>query len=741
MSAAVDVFLSAAEEDAAVSTEVMEALSASGITCFSGASARLSGEALAALETGRSVVFVLSAAANAAPDVVRELERAAARGIPIISYAIEDVSPSPSIAYFTATVPPIPAWSGDRQRALRTLEEAARRTLTESAATPERPAFHGTRYSRVSYAEARGLQIVIAALLAISACVNVYALYRDTGFLSALFQGRQEASAVTAENHLGWTAMASSLGVWAVIVSSILVFRRARLNLLSFFGSVQTTASEIVWRPIMPIANAFWMPRIARDLRRSSDAGEASGAQDWPLARYWSLAFLCAYLLVGMRDTLLRMAPQRSGWILGVSTVLGAFQILSTVLTYAVLAQVLDRVRAKQRSRHIPPASSEARTPDTGRSVRLQPDPCAATLDAPPTSPDVLVFFAAGDDTIAGRMASVLEEQQRRCWTPNPAAKASALEANDVAAFAAVFVVVSRASHASGVIAELVRSALAGAAPVIPFVVEPPPSGSTLGHYIRSLHWIDGATGPGALRSEQVRTVLGSTRVGAGAASVTMTPVADGIFSRLQPAAVDAAHYRPPKAVRATARTLAIGQVAAASLLGIIALGIALVPEDTPLEAPLGLSLFLAIASLPAWCAFLVWIRQAHRNARALQVPALGSSAWLLVQAAVPGLSLALGGRAIGRLWAAMRRSDESESESTAVTRFQVAWTAAGIVWTVSAIASAMLGAQGSIVIAMLVGALQCVATVVRGVLRARIIKDVESRLDARARRGWQIRE
>jgi len=728
MSAAVDVFLSAAEEDAAVSTELMEALGASGITCFSAASDRLSGEALTALETGRSVVFVLSSAANTAPDVVRELERAAARGIPIISYAIEDVSPSPSIAYFTATVPPIPAWSGDRQRALRILEEAARRALTESAATPERPAFHGTRYSRVSYVEARGLQIGIAAVLAISACVNVYALYRDAGFLWALFQGRQEASAVTAENHLGWTAMASSLGVWAVIVSSILVFRRARLNLLSFFGRVRTTASEIVWRPIMPIANAFWMPRIARDLRRSSDAGEASRAQDWPLARYWGLAFLCAYLLVGIRDTLLRTAPQRSGWILGVSTAHDAFQIASTVLTYTVLAQVLDGVRAKQRSRPIPQPSLEARIPGTN----------AVAVDAP-TSPDVLVFFAAGDETIAGRVAGVLEEQRCRCWTPSAAAKTSPLDAHDVAAFAAVFVVVSRASHASGVIAELVRSALAGAAPVIPFVVEPPPSGSTLGHYIRSLHWIDGAAGPGALRSEQVRTVLSSTRVGAGAASVTKTPVADGIFSRLLPTTGDAARYRPPKALRATARTLAMGQVAAASFLGIIALAIALVPEDTPLEAPLGLSLSLAIASLPAWCAFLVWIRQAHSHARALHVAGLGSSAWLLVQVAVPGVSLVIGGRAIGRLWAAMRRSDESESGSTAVTLFQAAWTAAGIVWIVSAIASAMLGAQGSIVIAMLVGALQCVATAVRGVLRARIIKDVGSRLDARGRREWQL--
>jgi hypothetical protein len=104
-------------------------------------------------------------------------------------------------------------------------------------------------------------------------------------------------------------------------------------------------------------------------------------------------------------------------------------------------------------------------------------------------------------------------------------------------------------------------------------------------------------------------------------------------------------------------------------------------------------------------------------TARALQVPDLGASAWLLIQVGVPGMSLVLGGRAIGRLWAAMHQSDESEHGGTeAATRFQVAWTAAGIVWTASAIASALLGAQGSIVIVMLVGALQCLATVVRGV-------------------------
>ncbi len=174
-----------------------------GSRVLSGASDRSSSEELTALETARSVVLVLSAAANAAPDVVRELERAAARGIPIIPYATEDVSPSPSIAYFTATVPPIPAWSGDRQRMRASLVEAVKRALTASVATPARSASHGTRYSRASYADARGLQIGVGILLVISAvCERVRVLSRR-GLPVERLRGEQSTPAVTAQRPSG----------------------------------------------------------------------------------------------------------------------------------------------------------------------------------------------------------------------------------------------------------------------------------------------------------------------------------------------------------------------------------------------------------------------------------------------------------------------------------------------------------------------------------------------------------
>jgi hypothetical protein len=55
----------------------------------------------------------------------------------------------------------------------------------------------------------------------------------------------------------------------------------------------------------------------------------------------------------------------------------------------------------------------------------------------------------------------------------------------------------------------------------------------------------------------------------------------------------------------------------------------------------------------------------------------------------------------------------------------------------VSTIASVVLGAQGAMAIAMSVSTVLCLATVVRGVLRARVIKDASTRLDALARREW----
>jgi hypothetical protein len=164
-----------------------------------------------------------------------------------------------------------------------------------------------------------------------------------------------------------------------------------------------------------------------------------------------------------------------------------------------------------------------------------------------------------------------------------------------------------------------------------------------------------------------------------------------------------------------------------------MAIAIALSPENTDPSAPFGLTIALVAASVPAWCAFLLWLWRTDRNARRLRIMDLESRLWLLCRAALPGLSLVLGGQAIGRLWRAVRHTEHERGWADAVTRFQISWTAAGFAWTAAAVTSAILGARGWIVVAMLVAVVQSVATIVRGVLRYRIVRDIGSRLDARA--------
>ncbi len=718
--AVVDVYLSAARENSAAATELAQALIAAGVSCFSGVSERPVAETLSALENSRTLVFVLSTAANTAPDVVRELERAAGRGIPIITYAIEDVSPSPSIAYFTEAIPPIAAWSvEDRQRMIHILVDAARRALTESTPAPKRGVSTPSRYSRATYRDPGGVQRGVAVLMAISAGLNAYALYRDGSYVMAWLLG-EPSSAATAEDYFGAMRYASAFGLWTVAASAILMLRRARLNLLSVFAHVRTTSSEIAWRPLVPFANAFWLAQMASGLRDDSDSGAAIEPRRWMLARYWAVAFLCAYSIGGLRDGLIAVVSQSVGVIVVLSVLLDVSQIVSAVLTYVVLSQLIDRVR--RRTRRAPePSSSSA-----GSSV--QPVRAATTaIDS-----EVLVISAAADEAIARNVAKALEDLRCRCWTliPTPG---TTLSAHQLAGFDAVLVVVSRASHSSAPITELVRCALAGAAPVLPFVMEAPPTGTALGHYIRSLHWIDGSVSTAGLRSERARTAFTSRRTNPGSGSGTAVLVDEALFARLHGVAGQEGGYRRAPALRATATVLAIVQVAAAALFGIIAFAIALSPEDTDPSAPFGLTIALVGASVPAWCAFLLWLGSAHRNARRLRIVDLESRMWLLCRAAVPGLSLLLGGQAIGRLWRAVRHAGHERSWADPVMRFQISWTAAGFAWTAAAVTGAILGARGWIVAAMLAAVVQSVATIVRGVVRYRIVRDIGSRLDARA--------
>ncbi len=100
-----DVFVSYATDDKATADAVVATLEQRQIRCWVAPRDIPPGKDYAqalvqAINGSRVLVLVFSAKANASPHVIREIERAASRGIPILPLRIEDVPPSESMEYF-----------------------------------------------------------------------------------------------------------------------------------------------------------------------------------------------------------------------------------------------------------------------------------------------------------------------------------------------------------------------------------------------------------------------------------------------------------------------------------------------------------------------------------------------------------------------------------------------------------------------------------------------------------------
>jgi len=100
-----DVFISYSSKDKPIADAVCATLEGSKIRCWIAPRDVLPGvpygEALInALNQSRLLVLVFSADANNSPQVMREVERAVNKNIPIIPFRIENVLPSKSMEFF-----------------------------------------------------------------------------------------------------------------------------------------------------------------------------------------------------------------------------------------------------------------------------------------------------------------------------------------------------------------------------------------------------------------------------------------------------------------------------------------------------------------------------------------------------------------------------------------------------------------------------------------------------------------
>lgn len=137
-----DVFISHSATEKAVAGALCAGLEAKGIRCWIAPRDVLAGvpygEAIIeAIAEARVMILVLSSGSNNSAQVMREVERAVSRGLPIIPFRIENVSPSGSLEYFLAGTHWLDAFTLPLENHIEQLTEATQRLLGRISA-PER---------------------------------------------------------------------------------------------------------------------------------------------------------------------------------------------------------------------------------------------------------------------------------------------------------------------------------------------------------------------------------------------------------------------------------------------------------------------------------------------------------------------------------------------------------------------------------------------------------------------------
>jgi hypothetical protein len=137
-----DAFISYSSLDKATADATCAALEAAGIRCWIAPRDIVPGaewgEAIIlGINQCRVLILIFSAHANDSPQIRREVERAVSKGVPIIPFRIEDITPTRSLEYFIGTVHWLDALTPPLEAHLRRLSETVK-TLLQISPTPPR---------------------------------------------------------------------------------------------------------------------------------------------------------------------------------------------------------------------------------------------------------------------------------------------------------------------------------------------------------------------------------------------------------------------------------------------------------------------------------------------------------------------------------------------------------------------------------------------------------------------------
>ncbi|HEY7269908.1 MAG TPA: toll/interleukin-1 receptor domain-containing protein, partial [Dehalococcoidia bacterium] len=129
-----DVFLSYSSKDKTVADAACATLESHAIRCWIAPrdivpGSDWGGAIVDAIQGARLMVLIFSSNANESQQIKREVERAVAKGIPIIPFRIEDVLPSRNLEYFLSTPHWLDALSPPLERHLEYLSSTIRLLL------------------------------------------------------------------------------------------------------------------------------------------------------------------------------------------------------------------------------------------------------------------------------------------------------------------------------------------------------------------------------------------------------------------------------------------------------------------------------------------------------------------------------------------------------------------------------------------------------------------------------------
>ncbi len=142
-----DVFISYSSRDVLTATAICKALEGAGVACWIAPRNILPGQTwseaiIDGLNDSQVMVLLYSAASNASPQVLREVERAVSKRLGLLAFRVEDVSPSKAMEYLISVSHWHDATTGPLETHLQKMVESVHALLATRGepATPVMPA-------------------------------------------------------------------------------------------------------------------------------------------------------------------------------------------------------------------------------------------------------------------------------------------------------------------------------------------------------------------------------------------------------------------------------------------------------------------------------------------------------------------------------------------------------------------------------------------------------------------------